>query len=250
MEAIKFSNVKLANSGKSGNLPVDADGYRSIIVGGLNIFNSNGEYYTLQGARDLFEKSSSFMRRIGRGALRGENGHPAFLPGMTMDEYIGRVMNIDEGNVCAHFSEVWLDFNSVKTANGVPTVAIMAKVKPSGKLSYILEQAFNNPKENVCFSIRAATKDYWDKGVKMRQLDTIITFDYVNEPGIAIAEKYLSPTLESLDEKVVSKSDFISVTQSEIKGLATESSKEIANEVIRNMGWDLPAGTRVAFSNW
>lgn len=250
MNTIKFSNVKLANSGKTGNLPVDADGYRTIIVGGLNIFNSQGVYYTLQGSRDLFEKSSAFMRRIGRGALRGENGHPEFLPGMTSSDYVARIMNIDENNVCAHFSEVWLDFDSVKTANGVPTVAIMAKVKPSGKLGYILENAFNNPKENICFSIRAPTTDYWEKGVKMRKLDGIITFDYVNEPGIAIAEKYLSPTLESLTEKAVSKLDLMTAAATEVKGVSTESSKEMINELINSLGWNLPTGTRVAFSKW
>lgn len=252
METVKFSSIRLKDSNKKGMPQVDADGYRTQIVGGLEIFNSNGDFYTLQGAKDLFEKSSEFMRRIQRGALRGENGHPKYVDGMTMDAYINRMMIIDEDQVCAHFSDIWLDFDSVKSPNGSAVVAIMAKIKPSGKLGYLLESAFNNPKENVCFSIRATTRDYMVRGIKNRRIVNIITFDYVNEPGIAIAEKYLTPTLESLDEKIVTKDAFVRAVSNRptSTGMAIESSNEIANGLLCAMGWNLPAGVSAAYTNW
>ncbi|MGI9212448.1 MAG: S80 family phage morphogenetic serine protease, partial [Methylococcaceae bacterium] len=75
-ELIKFTATKLSSHGKMGAIPVDVDGYRTMIVGALNAFNSSGEYYVLDAAKKLFEESSTFMRRVRNGCLKGEVGHP------------------------------------------------------------------------------------------------------------------------------------------------------------------------------
>ena len=67
---------------------------------------------------------------------------------------------------------------------------------------------FKNPKENVCFSIRSFTDNSYSHGRVNKVLKNIITFDYVNEPGIHIAEKYKSPSLEAVEETVFSKEQF------------------------------------------
>lgn len=194
---IRFTCTQLQQSGKKGILRPNEDGYYTMPVGGLNVFNSAGHFYTANGAKNLFENSSQLMRRVKRGALRGEVGHPKQLPGQDDDDYLMRILTIDEKNVCAHFSELWLDFDNYKDTNGKPMVAIMALIAPSGPRADFLRAAFDNPKENVCFSIRSLTEDRMRSGVYERTLRTVVTFDYVNEPGIHIAEKFKSTALEA-----------------------------------------------------
>ena len=162
---VNFACTTLAGTNKQGILPPDQDGYYTMPVGGLNMFNSAGEFYNYEAAKELFTGSSAFMRRVKTGCLKGETGHPKRLPNQSKDSFAQRVMTIDEKNVCVHFSEIWLDLNSVKDANGKSIVAIMAKLTPSGPNGPSLEKSLNNKKEEVCFSIRAFTEDKFFGGV-------------------------------------------------------------------------------------
>lgn len=201
--SVKFTATKLEALGKKGVLTPDANGYYELVIGGLNVLNSAGEYYTLDKAKELFEESSVFMRRVKSGNLRGEMGHPKKQPSQTMNDFFSRILSIDENNVCCHFSEVWLDENYGKNNpqfNNPNLVAIMAKVKPSGPKGHILEQSLKNCKENTCFSIRALTRDFMVHGKTHRVLQQIVCWDYVNEPGIMVANKYDSPALETVSD--------------------------------------------------
>ena len=244
---VRFTCTSLVGTDKKGVLPIDENGYRTMPIGGLNILNSAGQYYTLQGARDLFESQSSFQRRVKRGVLRSEVGHPKQASGQNIDEYMQRVITIDERNVCAHIAEVWLDFDNYKGPNG-STVAIMGKVIPSGPYADMLEKSFNNPKENVCFSIRAFTSDYNVRGVTNRVLKNIITFDYVNEPGISIAEKYKSQALEQYNDCIVTQNQMTRAIESG-GNTAMESISLTPLELFTSLGWSIDK-TAPIFSNW
>lgn len=200
MSDIKFSSTRLQQRNKTGILPCDEEGYYTMPVGGLNAYNSAGQFYVLNGVKQLFEDSSILMRRVRNGCLKAEVGHPKKAPGMTNDDYLNRVLAIYEDNVCSHFKELWLDEtygkNNPQFKNPNLT-AIMAKVKPSGPKSAFLKEAFENPNENVCYSVRALTRDYYERGQYNRIIQSIITFDYVNEPGISHANKWDAPALES-----------------------------------------------------
>lgn len=251
MSSVKFTCTSLVGTEKKGVLTPDANGYYTLPIGGLNVINSAGEYYDYQGAKALFEQSSTFMRRVKRGALRAENGHPKFQSGMTEDDYIARILTIDEDNVCGHFSEINLDFDNFKESNGSKIIGIVGKVAPSGKLSYILEKALNNPKENVCFSIRAFTEDSRGlNNLRTRTLRTIVTFDYVNEPGIHIAEKFKSPALESLTDRVVTRRTLERATVRNPNGIATESMALSAEELFQSLGWSVSKQDRPIFEKW
>ena len=232
MSSVKFTATKLTNTGKAGILKPDADGYYELIIGGLNTFNSAGEYYTLNGAEELFKQSSIFQRRVANGNLKGEVGHPKRLPGMSMDDYVNRILTVEETNVCAHFKEVWLDFDFGKKNpkfNNVALVAIMAKVKPTGPKADSLANSLANSGENVCFSIRALTRDYYERGQTYRVLQQIICWDNVTEPGIAIANKWDSPSLESLSDIIVREHSLKNIINHQVP-VATESSIELAKE--------------------
>lgn len=250
---VRFSCTQLQPSSKKGILRPDANGYYILPVGGLNVFNSAGHFYTANGAKSLFENSSQLMRRVNRGALRGEVGHPKQLPGQSEDEYLVRILSIEEKNVCAHFSELWLDFDNYKDKNGKPMVAIMALVAPSGPMGDFLQKQIDNPKENVCFSIRSLTEDRMRGGIYERTLRTVVTFDYVNEPGIHIAEKYKSTALESNLEDIgtiVTERKLSRVLQSVSRvPHAMESLSLTPEELFKSLGWSLES-EKPASSKW
>lgn len=252
INSVRFECTRLGNH--LGVLDQDKDGYYVMPVGGLNVFNSAGQYYVFEEAKSLFEDSSPLMRRVQRGVLRAENGHPYKEPGMTENDFIRRVLTIRESNVCAFHKEIWLDFDSVKDKNGKPVIAIMSRVAPSGPHGAMLEKMFARGGENVCFSIRAFTTDRMVGGVLQRKLDTVITFDYVNEPGIDFAEKFRAPALEA---EVIEETRFTRgqmsdalLTPEGTRGLATESAILTANELFRSLGWQQQAPSAPGYRSW
>ena len=238
---IRFTATQIP-FGKKGKLLPDENGYYELCIGGLNTFNSVNEYYLNEGSRDLFESSSPFMRRVRSGNLKSELGHPKMLPGMTENDFLNRIHRIEETNVCAHIADVWLDPNYGKKypALGNPNlVGIMAKIKPSGPHGNVLLEGLQNPLENVCFSIRAFTEDYMQRGQRYRVLKTILTFDYVNECGISTSNKWQSPSLENNILKLEELGSMI-VTRKKIENVITtnslcalESSKALALETLK-----------------
>ena len=238
LNSVRFTCTSLEGTGKRGILKPDDNGYYDVVLGALNVFNSAGQYYVYEQARELFEDSSQFMRRVKRGVLKGEMGHPKPLPGMTEDQFMQRVLSIYEDNVSHHIKEVTLNFDDVKDGDGKPVIAIMGKVKGSGPHGAALDRSLANPDENVCFSIRAFTDDFRDRGLTKRVLKTIVTWDAVTEPGISVAEKYKAPSLESLMELNLSRGTIErSVTGMRRCGTAMESSIITGNELLKAMGW-------------
>jgi hypothetical protein len=228
---VRFTATKVP-IGKKGKLTPDENGYFELCIGALNTFNSANEYYVYEGARDLFESSSPFMRRVKTGNLKSELGHPKWTSGMTEQDFIDRMFIIEEKNTCAHIADVWLDPNYGRShpALGNPRlVAIMAKVKPAGPHGNVLLESLQNPLENVCFSIRALTADYMERGQKYRCLNTIFTFDCVTEPGIGTSNKWDSPALEELGGFLVTRKQIEHVAYSNSL-CALESSRALAIE--------------------
>lgn len=197
--ASKYTETVFSSQNKKGVLTPDENGYYTVVLGGLNTYNSAGEFYTAGKAEAIFENSSSFQRRVQGGALYAELGHPKKAPGMSLDEYYRRVLSIEETNICAHISEVWLDpdFGRKNPQRDNPNIiAIMGKIKPTGPHAEVVKTAFENPKQNPAFSIRSITDNEMVGGRMEKTLSTIITFDYVLEPGIAIAKKSENPSME------------------------------------------------------
>lgn len=256
--SVRFACTSLQGTNKVGVLPVDENGYRTMIVGALNMFNSAGELYVAQEARELFQESSAFMRRVNRGVLKAEYGHPKPQPGMSDRAFASRVMNIDEDRVCAHHKTLWLD--DYKGADGKNVIAIMSKVRDTGPYGPTLARSLENKDENVCFSIRAFTDDRMVGGVNHRTLRQIITFDYVNEPGMAIAEKYKSPALEGFIDPSQFTTDFertmtrslleAGLAEDRRNGVATEAVLLTADDLFRTMGWQVTNAQAPVWSKW
>lgn len=109
------------------------------------------------------------MRKIKNRVLTGENGHPEYAKGMSEADYVRRIYTISEQNTICHFGDIWLDekygLNNPEFKNP-NLVAIMAKVKPFGEKKQILEDALNNRMQNLYFSIRSLTNNYYQREVK------------------------------------------------------------------------------------
>lgn len=188
-----------------GKLTKDADGYyHNVVVGALECFCERGNYYPSAPVKDLFVGSSELQRRIGRNCLRGELGHPRREPGMSQAEWLARVSDIHEHWTSHNIVKLELDDSLVKDDRG-PVVSMLAKIKPSGPQAQVLERIMSDPQENACFSLRGFSVPKVNNGRNERLWSKIITWDYVNEPGIRQATKYHSPTLLGFSEITVTK---------------------------------------------
>jgi hypothetical protein len=245
--SIFFKSTALKGTGKLGILRPNDNGYYRMPLGALNVFNSVGQYYTVDGARELFEGNSSpLQRRLQDNCLYGELGHPIQLPGQSDAQYVRRCRTIQENNQIVHILKVELDFNSVKDEKGKPVIAIMGEIRPSGPHAHILEQALKNPNENACFSIRSFSTKTIIGGITHFKMVEVITWDKVTEPGIEYARKYYAPTLESFAEKEVfpqTLRDAILTPTSTITSnnmLVTHEQRDLEGRaLLRTLGWEL-----------
>lgn len=249
MDVVKFTETVFTSKNKAGILTPDSDGYYTMVVGALNSYNSAGEYYTAEGALSLFENSSHFMRRIKSGALYSELGHPKKLPGMTLEQFYNRVITIEETNICGHFSEINLDFDYGKKnpeLNNPDLIAVIAKVKPAGAKAQALQLALENPKQNAAFSVRGLTENKYVNGRVERRLTNVISYDFVVEPGIAVADKINAPGLENriareqinlheTTDTIIDKSIFKRVLKHNMTCVSMESSRELFNDILGSL---------------
>jgi hypothetical protein len=168
-------------------------------------------------------------------------------------------MTIEENNVCCHFKEVWLDkdFGSKNPQiKNNELVAIMGKVKPSGPKGSNLQDSLNNPDENVCFSIRALTKDYYNRGQVYRILNQIFTFDNVIECGILTSNKWNSPALEGdrvdledIVDMIIRERQIEKIATTKDVGIAVEQSRIMALETL-DIFRDHKGVARPTYINW
>lgn len=243
MGAIKFTETVFTESGKQGILVPDANGYFTVLVGALNSYNSMGEFYTAEQAIELFSKTAHLMRRIQNGALFSELGHPKRLPGQSVDSFYNRIITIEETNICSHIAEIELDmdYGRKNPKLGAPNmIALIAKVKPTGARGHVVADAFANAKQSAAYSIRGITDNKTIAGKVIRFLTNVITFDFVMEPGIAIATKMNAPSLESLVgrtseiiDTVIDKDVLRRVLEVSMNSnFATESTRDIHSSIM------------------
>ena len=237
VERVVYGCTALVGTNKVGKLSADSDGYYELVLGGLDCYNSGGAFYPLSTARSLFEGSSSLMRRIADGAARAEYGHPKKAHDQSMSSFLQRVSTIHEDNVCAHFADVRIEQNAIKDKDGKRVVAIVGRVKPAGPKGEFLAASLENKNENVCFSVRSLTDDRVEGGRLVKHLRSIITWDYVNEPGLSMAKKWLAPSLESMDEASFSRDLVECLDHGVPAGMGLESSQQIKESIFVDFGW-------------
>lgn len=178
---------------------VDKSGYHLLILGAVNVYNSAGEYYLGEGIEQILGGGDVVLsRRAKSGSLKGEQGHPKWLKGMTKDEFFARNATILESNTCAHFKNVYAEQTDIDSGfMGRKVILIRGWVKGAGVGGVGLDRDLNNPEVNVAFSVRSFTKPGMLNGVKTKRIVQLVTWDHVLEPGIEYATKWKTIGIET-----------------------------------------------------
>jgi hypothetical protein len=201
MATFAYQPTILQGTTKKGKLRCDPDGYYDMIVGGFDTYNSAGAYYTFNSAKSHFDSSHHFQRRIAGKKLFGEAGHPKPIPGMSKQDWMIRVLTIDEKSVSHHIKELHIDDSLFRNKDGGRIVTVFARLKPAGPFAESLGLSLDDNDQDTAFSIRSITMDRINpvNGVLTKEMQEIVTYDWVIEPGIEQATKYHNPALEQLD---------------------------------------------------
>ena len=172
-------------------LKPDEQGYYTVTFGGLNVVNSAGEFYPMTSeVKKLFDSSSTLMKKIKDGQLRAEWGHPTY-EGLTPKQRTARALTIVEKETCGHIKSIELTDKPVSIkGQPYPVYLITGKIRPEGPYGPSLKSTLENPDSNTSFSIRAFFKKVPDaNGMAQKPLGHIVTWDFVNSPGIHFASK-------------------------------------------------------------
>lgn len=190
-----YSNIALANTGKQGILKEVGNGYVEIILGAFAAFGNGGWLYDTPSAMRVMEGDPEFLRMMQAGRIKSEWGHPRRPPGMTDQEWFVRICEIYEMNVSSHIRKVSASLDTVTDERGRKVVAIIGEVRGSGPFAKQFDDQLHNPDEDVNYSIRCFAKKNF--GNMNKYMTKIITWDSVFDPGVAVATKYKTPSLES-----------------------------------------------------
>lgn len=229
-----------APSAENLQLEQDADGYYYVNLGELNAYNEAGSYYLGKGVEELItDKSAAFYRRLTRGYLKGEQQHPKYQQGMSKHAWILRNLDIDKDRVSHSIRQIDLIPTGKKSVgpDGVSREIIKIKgwIKPSGEKGDQLKKDLDDPKCNVCFSIRTLTEDIeYKPGIFIKTIIELVTFDWVDEPGIRTANKFATVSGESLVGITISLEDINGLKTNygiNSAGVSTENSDIILDSV-------------------
>jgi hypothetical protein len=199
MGNIVITNTYLPKTGKTGIIKPDADGYRTVILGGFGIANESGIYYEPKSAVTAIKNGPILRRKIEKGMLYGEADHPD-LSGLTDKEAIERMFLISAARRSHTIRDLVIVTDKYKDKNGQYFPAVEGKVRPSGnEYGKDLEQCFSDPYQNTAFSIRSYL-DTTRSTSRIRYIQYAITWDWITEPGIFYANKYNARACESRNE--------------------------------------------------
>lgn len=189
-------------------LSFDSDGYVWINAGAYGMYNESGVYYSEEEIEKLFANDSILQRRIDKKVVRSELGHPQFLPGMTDVMFASRMQQIQEDRYCGHIRAAKL----VKNKDGRSYITKI-NITPFGHYKSTLADAINTKDSNCFFSVRSLSNRQKINGVLVKYVYYIITWDFVTEGGMRIAN---SLDTNNIDLENMSSSDINKITKTDI----------------------------------
>ena len=184
-----------------GQLQRDEKGYYLVNLGVLNGFNERGEFYRVRDINALLKGDSVFSKRLEGGYLTGEANHPDKTSNMSDQDYYYRSLQIRVENTSHHIRAIELkEIPGEKSIPGAgPTVRVMGWIAPSGTHGEALRSFLDNPEQNAAFSIRCVTsKPIQENGYIVKDILEMITWDWVDIPGIKKANKWSSIAKENM----------------------------------------------------
>ena len=201
MGVVTYQSMALKAANKRGRMKKDSEGYVDIIGGAFNSSNAHGDFYSMEGVTKLLEHGSIAARRMGNSQLYSELGHPQ-QGNLSLTAYKKRLLQISEKHQCNHIKKITLDTELWKTTKGLErgSVATILKVKPYGPYAHVIDTAINTPSINLAYSIRSFVRNGFSNGRIHKKVLDIVTYDNVGSQGMPTANKYSSPSTESIIE--------------------------------------------------
>lgn len=182
------NTVIFSNKMVGRNIQVEKNdkGWYKVCVGELNAFNHAGEFYVLEGFKELLTETDTYLsvkNRLESGLLKGECTHP-LREGHSDNDWLTRNLVIHEGFASHQFMEFELETTDVQIM-GDYTVKVWAWILPTANQHGIsLKADLDNPDVNVGFSIRCFSKLFNYKGRVARRITKIITYDRIDITGL------------------------------------------------------------------
>lgn len=217
MSQFSFGNIILASNGKKGLLkPIDDSGYYLLNAGGFNVPNRNGIKYTAnQYIQECMSEDSDLMRRIKRGEVYGECGHPPMffyerVNGVIVRtkitdlyQWIMRLKTIDMDRAAFHIRNIHFDTDAWTPNNNGP-IYNSIEVKPylSTVFGKMFEENLLTPDMNTSVSIRTVTAPQ-QFGHNTREVEYFTGYDWVYEAGMDWANKHMTAGCEAFLQEMV-----------------------------------------------
>jgi len=221
---------------KTGILRKNEKGeYCDLVLGALEFPNSGGSTYSLSSGEDMLREGSLFRDCLMNGQAKGEYWHPSKEPGMTDEDWFRRIMYTAEKNTCHLHTSMWIDF-IIPAGSNKKVPAFIGNIIPTGPYGETLDKQLNLPQDNVSFSIRSITDDIaLPNGTYRKKILAANGFDHVTRPGIKIATKSNSVSLENASA-TITLADMVRFAErtSEV-GVSFEASQHF-KRVIRDIG--------------
>lgn len=210
----------------------DSSGYYKVRLGAFNVFNAKNAFYISKGVDDLINNPNSiFYRRLKKGYLCGEMGHPSMKPGMSIQQFIYRSSIIDQDNIAFHIRDIELvdtGEKSEKLGMYGNVIICYGWIKPAGPKGKYLQEALDNPDRNIAFSVRSVSKDFVTNGITIKETKSIATWDWVVEPGINNAN-----TFDMLNNRNINTESLaVTITEEDIKTMEASIRSDVVNGTI------------------
>ena len=197
----------------------DKDGYYDINAGAYGVFNESGIFYSADGIEKVFDNTALLQRRISKGVVRSELGHPRFEPGMTDAMMEARHMEIREDRYCGHIRSAKL----IKSNDG-KTFITRISITPFGHFKSTLADALLTKDANCFFSVRSCSNRRKVNGITVKYVHTVINWDFVTEGGVGISNKFdTNLDLESMSSSAISDI----VTTEELMSIDLDNTRDV-----------------------
>lgn len=171
----------------------DEQGWYKVNLGAINAFNAHGAFYLQDGVNELLHNPESRLaQKLANGYLIGEMEHPKISHHMSNEEVFMAVSHINRENQSHHIKKIEIVDTGISPGKGFPgtILQLVGWVKPCGPKGQYLKECLDDPEMNTAFSVRALTSVGRVGMTEVRKIESIITFDWVTEPGIPSANKF------------------------------------------------------------
>jgi len=210
---IKIYNLTATVNVENKVLKPDANGFRYVNLGALNVENTSGDYYLATNRTlNLFSSPTSLLnKRIRDKKLFGEYKHPKLTPEMRRElsmgeskNWIRRNLMLEDDRLALQIKaiDVFEDPKIIDKKTGKKKIMIKGWVRGFGPYGKIVEDALSNGDTSASFSIRVIANEYKANGRMEIEILIISTWDFVSSPGIAGSSDQFSVATESSEIRI------------------------------------------------